>query len=73
MIGLPVLMPAMGGVHCAECGPAAPVGAMCLAILAGAMALAAVASQRLRSTAARHRGLLRAAVHERPPQLARIA
>lgn len=68
VIGLPVLMPGMSGVHCSECGPATLVGAMCLAVLAAAVAAASSGSGRARRPRSGCPALLRSAVFEHPPQ-----
>lgn len=70
VIGLPVLMPGVSGVHCSECGPATLVGAMCLAVLAAAAVVASSGSRRAWHPRCGCPALLRSAVFERPPQSA---
>lgn len=71
VIGLPVLMPGMGGAYCDDCGPAVATGSLCtFAVLAGLAYAAAVMAQRVRLRQAITTGLLRAAAFDRPPQLA---
>ena len=70
VIGLPVLMPGMGGAHCADCGPAI-TGAMCVAVLALAASVVLAAVRRragLESDSCRGR-LLGSQLY-RPPRLA---
>ena len=71
IIGLPVLMPGMGGAHCADCGPATMAGAMCAAVLAAAAVAAVVAiGRRARLGPQRRRGRLLDSLLYRPPRLA---
>lgn len=72
VVGLPVLVSGMAGAHCAECGPATLAVAMCLAVLAAAIVLVVPGAGAVRRGAAVHRGLLRAALFERPPQPALV-
>lgn len=70
VIGLPMLMPGMGGAHCDECGPALVVGALCvLAILTGFALAFAVLSEIVRPRRHLYLELLRASLFDRPPQL----
>lgn len=68
--GLAVLMPGMGGAHCANCDPGTVASAMCLAVLAATAALLVRGGRRLRRAALPRPGLLRAMVFDRPPQFA---
>ena len=71
VIGLPVLMPGMGAANCDDCGPAVAAGSLCtFAVLAGLAYVVAVMAQRVRLRHAITTSLLRAAVFDRPPQLA---
>ncbi|HEV2068656.1 MAG TPA: hypothetical protein VGR26_02550 [Acidimicrobiales bacterium] len=71
IIGLPVLMPGMGAAYCDDCGPATAAGALCtLVVLAASAYVAALTGQRVRVRRVVMTGLLRAAVFDRPPQLA---
>ena len=73
MIGFPVLMPGMGMPFCPDCGPAVAGDPLCLlAVIAGVAMLLAARSGRIRVGWERHRDLLRAALFDRPPQLAAI-
>jgi len=69
VIGLPVLMPGMGGAHCADCGPATLASAMCFAVLTAAVALVLASSRRARGAEVHRQGVLRAVVFDRPPQV----
>jgi len=69
--GVPVLMPGMGGAHCADCGPATMAGPMCLAIVAAALFAAQLAAgRRARFAPSRRRGRLADSSLYRPPRLA---
>jgi hypothetical protein len=71
VIGLPVMMPGMGVAHCDDCAPTVAAGALCLlAVLAGVGSLVLLASESLRLQGRLKRVLLRAALLDRPPQLA---
>ena len=71
IIGLPVLMPGMGAAYCDDCGPATAAGALCtLVVLAGLAHVAVLMGRRVRLGHVVMTGLLRAAVFDRPPQLA---
>jgi hypothetical protein len=71
VIGLPVMMPGMGVAHCDDCAPTVAAGALCLlAVLGGMGALVLLASESLRLRGRLRRVLLRAALLDRPPQLA---
>ena len=71
MIGLPVMMPGMGGGFCTDCPPALGAGQCLLGVLAGLGSVAALASsQRLRRRGKGMISLLRAALFPPPPQLA---
>jgi hypothetical protein len=71
VIGVPVVMPGMGGAYCDDCAPAVAAGALCLlAVLGGLASVALFASQLVRARRMLVLGLLRAAVFFRPPRLA---
>jgi hypothetical protein len=71
VIGLPVLMPGMAAAHCDDCGLVTPAAAQCLfVVLTGSAYLAVLMGQRVRVRSVLIAGLLRAAVFDRPPQLA---
>ena len=71
VIGLPVLMPGMAPVHCDDCGSATTAGALCAFVLLAAFAYTVgLVGQGLRLRRLVMTGLLRAAVFDRPPQLA---
>lgn len=71
IIGLPMLMPGMGGAHCADCGPATMAGPMCVAVLAAAAFAVLVAiRRRARLEPLRRRGRLVDSLLYRPPRLA---
>lgn len=71
IIGVPVLMPGMGGAHCADCGPATMAGPMCIAVLVAAAFAALVAiGRRARLEPMRRRGRLVDSLLYRPPRLA---
>jgi membrane protease YdiL (CAAX protease family) len=71
VIGLPVLMPGMAAPHCEDCSPAAAAGAQCAFVVLVALAyVGMLMSQRLRVRRVLMADLLRAAVFDRPPQLA---
>jgi hypothetical protein len=72
LIGIPILMPGMGGAMCHDCGAAITAGQACslLAVLAGfALALALMVS-RFRTRRDLLWDLLRFLEPDRPPQLA---
>lgn len=72
VIGLPMLMPGMGGGStCADCGPAVSAQSACelAAILAGLLLVIALVAERLRLRRDELRLLLRAVLLDRPPQL----
>ena len=72
VIGLPMLMPGMGGGSmCADCGPALSIQSACelAAVLGGLLLVIALATQRLRMRRDELRLLLRAVLFDRPPQL----
>ena len=70
LIGLPVLMPGMGGVHCNECGPAT-LSSMCVAVLAATIFAAMFTTGwRRRFGVVVRRGRVVAFLLERPPQVA---
>ncbi|HEV2811494.1 MAG TPA: hypothetical protein VGV93_13985 [Acidimicrobiales bacterium] len=71
IIGLPLLMPGMGAAYCDDCVPGTAACAMCtLVVLAGLAYLAVHTGQRVHLRRVVMTGLLRAAVSDRPPQLA---
>ncbi len=73
LIGLPLLMPAMeGAATCADCGPVVMAGPTCVlaAVLAGCALAIALLSQLIRARRDELLDLLRAALFDRPPQLA---
>jgi uncharacterized sodium:solute symporter family permease YidK len=72
LIGIPVLMPGMGGATCHDCGPAMAAGQACslLAVLSGFALAIVLLSLSVRSRRDRLRLLLRALDLERPPRLA---
>lgn len=71
IIGVPMLMPGMGGAHCADCGPATMAGPMCVAVLAAAVFAALLAmGRRARVAPIRRRGRLVDSSLYRPPRLA---
>lgn len=71
VIGLPVLMPGMGPIHCDDCGSATAAGALCaFVVLAGLAYIVALLTQVVRVGRRPMTVLLRAAVFDRPPQLA---
>lgn len=71
VIGVPVVMPGVGGAYCDDCAPAVAAGGLCLlAVLGGFAAVMVVASQQVRARRTSVRELLRAAVFFRPPRLA---
>ena len=70
LMGLPLLMPGMSGVECADC-PMVMMGSTCaLAVLAGFVFVVALLSQFIRFRRDRVFELLRATVFDRPPQVA---
>lgn len=70
IMGLPVLMPGMGGAHCADCDPATMAGPMCVAVLAAAaFAVAFAFRRRGRLEPQRRRGRLVDSLLYRPPRL----
>lgn len=70
LIGLPVLIPGMGAVHCDDCGRATAAGALCtFIVLAGLAYVAVLLGQRVRIGRVVMAGLLRAVTFDRPPQL----
>lgn len=71
IIGLPMLMPGMGGAQCANCGPATMAGPMCVAVLAAAaFAVLVAVRRRARLEPLRRRGRLVDSLLYRPPRLA---
>lgn len=72
LIGIPVLMPGMGGAMCHECPPAVTAGLACglLAVLAGLALALSLLAVRFRTRRAFLFDLLRAVTFDRPPQLA---
>ena len=71
IIGVPVLMPGMGGAHCADCGPATMAGPMCIAVLAaGAFAAVVAIGRRARLEPMRRRARLVDSLLYRPPRVA---
>ena len=73
LIGLPILMPGMGGAGmCPDCGPAVMAGPACVlaAVLTGLAFAIALLAMRLRTRRDTLFDLLRAVVFDRPPQLA---
>ena len=72
VIGLPILMPGMGGGHCADCGPAMTAGALCAlaAVLVAEALIASLLVGPLRQRCTMPAALLRAVSLDRPPRLA---
>ena len=72
LIGIPILMPGMGGAMCADCGPAITAGQACslLAVLAGFALAITLLAFRFRTRRDLPWDLLRSLDFERPPQLA---
>lgn len=72
VIGIPILMPGMGGAMCADCGPAITAGQACalLAVLAGLALAVALLAFRFRTRRDFLWDLVRSLELERPPQLA---
>lgn len=72
VIGIPILMPGMGGAMCHDCGPAVTVGQACslLAVLSGFALTIALLALSVRERSDRLRLLLRAVDIARPPRLA---
>ncbi len=71
VIGLPVLMPGMAALQCEDCALTTAAGAYCtFVVLVGLAYVGMLMSQRLRVRSVLMAGLLRAAVFDRPPQLA---
>lgn len=73
LIGIPILLPGMGGTICHECTPAvASAAAACslLAVLAGFALAITLLSLRFRSRRHVLGDLLRSLDFDRPPQLA---
>lgn len=72
VIGIPILMPGMGGAMCHDCGPAVTVGQACslLAVLSGIAFAIALVALSIRERSDRLRLLLRAVDIARPPRLA---
>ena len=74
VIGLPVLLPGMGGAFCLDCGPGVLANGVCLlAVLAGALIAFVMAYRYLLEHRERYLDLLFAAFFDRPPQLLAIA
>ena len=71
VIGIPILMPGMGGAMCADCGPAVAAEQACslFAILAGLALAISMLAVRLRARRGQLWDLLRSLELERPPQL----
>ena len=72
LIGIPILMPGMGGAMCHDCPPAVTAGLACslLAVLAGLALWLALFATRFRARPAFLTDLLRSVTFDRPPQLA---
>ena len=71
LIGVPVLMPGMGGAMCSDCGPVVTTGQACLlAVLAGFALAIMLLGFRFRNRRNFVWDLLRSLDLERPPQLA---
>lgn len=72
VIGIPILMPGMGGAMCHDCGPAVTVGQTCslLAVLSGFVFAIALLALSVRERSDRLRLLLRGVDIARPPRLA---
>ena len=71
VIGVPMLMPGMGGAYCPDCGSATMAGPMCVAVLAAAaFAALAATGRRARLEPLRRRGRLVDSLLDRPPRLA---
>ena len=72
VIGIPILMPGMGGAMCSDCGPAVAAAQACglLAVLAGFALAVALLAFRFRTRRDFLWDLLRSLELERPPQLA---
>ena len=71
LVGIPVLMPGMGGAVCRDCGSAVSAGQACSALLVSVFALAiALMGVRLRTRRHRYGDLLRSLELYRPPQMA---
>lgn len=72
LIGIPILMPGMGGVMCHDCTPAIAAGQACslLAVLAGLALAIALLAFRFRTRHELLWDLVRSLERERPPQLA---
>jgi hypothetical protein len=71
VIGIPILMPGMGGAMCHDCGPAMTVEQACglFAVLAGFALAIAMLTVRFRTRRDLMWDLLRSLEFERPPQL----
>lgn len=72
LIGVPILMPGMGGATCHDCGPAIGAGQACslLAVLAGFALTVLLSAFRFRTRRDLLWDLLRSLELDRPPQLA---
>ena len=70
LVGMPALMPGMGGAMCHDCGSAVSAGQACTALLVSVFALAiALMGVRLRTRCDRYGDLLRSLELYRPPQM----
>ena len=72
LIGIPLLMPGMGGAMCHDCGPAISTAHVCslLAVLAGLSLAVALFAVRFRTCRIFLSDLLRSLEFDRPPQMA---
>jgi uncharacterized membrane protein YhaH (DUF805 family) len=71
VIGIPILLPGMGGAMCHDCGPAVAAAQACslFAVLAGLALAISMLAVRVRTRRDLLWDLLRSLEFERPPQL----